>query len=140
MRSKASASPCCARRMASASPSSRTTLDLVRATGPVGTHQLLSMPSLLHKVVYHYLLLSVMVGRSGVLREFRPTAGFSWAGVFEHSCSSLPDTCAARRAVKADLPASETTLCRNPGNSSSGNAQKNDFSTMAVSHRAVLRS
>src|SRR2546428_3657172 len=42
MRSKASASPCCALRMASASPNSRTSVGLVRATGPVGTHQLLS--------------------------------------------------------------------------------------------------
>src|ERR1700752_1419462 len=46
MRSKAPASPCCARGMASASLSSRTSVGLVRATGPVGMHQVLSMPSL----------------------------------------------------------------------------------------------
>src|SRR5437879_4626830 len=48
--------------MASASPNSRTSIGLVRATGPVGTHQLLSMPSLLHKLYYpDYLLLSITI-------------------------------------------------------------------------------
>src|ERR1700730_15601861 len=66
MRSNASASPCCARRMASASPSSLTSVGLVRATGPVGTHLVLSMPSLLHKVVHH----TTYPLRSGVLGSY----------------------------------------------------------------------
>src|ERR1700739_3859251 len=101
MRSKASASPCCARWMASASLSSRTSVGLVRATGPVGTHQVLSMPSLPPKVVYlRYLLLSNTVGRPWLPGEFwggadcsaAPCATALWQGG-----SIFASTCAARR-------------------------------------------
>src|SRR5205807_7564446 len=144
MRSKAAASPCCARRMASASPNSRTSVGLVGATGPVGTHQLLSMPSLLHKVVYsRYLLLSIPVGWSWLLREVwgpadRSGTGAACAAVLRQAGSILAKTCAGRRFGFNDgFGASETTLCRNTGNSASGSTQKNDFNTMVVSRRLV---
>src|SRR5437879_6304971 len=101
MRSKASASPCCARRIASASPSSRISVGLVRATGPVGTHQLHPMPPLLHKVVYlRYLLLSTTVGCSRLPRRLWGRAGRSGAAcaaVLQQGGSILAIICAERR-------------------------------------------
>src|SRR5260370_24701658 len=145
MRSKASASPCCARRIASASPSSWTSVGLVRATGPVGTHQVLSMPPLLHKVVYsRYLLLSARVGRSVLPSGFGGRAGRSGSAcpaVLRQAGSSLARTCAERRFwLTEGLGVSETTLCRKAGNSSLGSTQKNDLSTIVVSRRLVFRS
>src|SRR5579862_1054977 len=146
MRSKASASPCCARRIASASPNSRISVGLVRATGPVGTHQVLSMPPLLPKVVYsHYLLLlSNTVGSSWFPRGLWGIAGLSGAAsaaVLRQAGSILAKTCPERRFWFTDgLGVSETTLCRKAGNSSLGSTQKNDFSTIVVSRRLVFRS
>src|ERR1700758_5522002 len=100
MRSKASASPCCARRIASASPSSRTSVGLVRATGPVGTHQLHPMPPPLHKVVYVRYLLSTTVGCSRLPRRLWGRAGRSGAAfdaVLRQADPILAITCAERR-------------------------------------------
>src|SRR5580700_1968963 len=145
MRSKASASPCCARWMASASLSSRTSVGLVRATGPVGTHQVLSMPSLPPKVVYlHYLLLSKTAGPSWLPGEFWGGADCSvapCAAALRQAGSILASTCAARRFWFNDgLGVSDATLCRNAGTSSMGSTQRKDFNTMVVSRKLVFRS
>src|SRR5437879_7928205 len=143
MRSKASASPCCALRMASASPNARTSVGLVRATGPVGTHQLLSMPSLLHKVVYSHYLLSIRVGCSRLLRGVWGRAGRSgvaWAAVLRQAGSTLAIICAERRFWFSDgLGVSETTVWRNADNRAMGSTHKNDFNTRVVSRRLVVR-
>src|SRR2546428_773609 len=129
---------------ASASLNSRTAVGLVRATGPVGTHQLVSMPSLLHKVVYSHYLLSIRGGCSRLPRGVWGRAGRSgvaWTAVLRQAGSALATICAERRfGFRDGLGVSETTVWRNAGNSSSGSTQKNDFNTMVVSRRLVFRS
>src|ERR1700730_12682256 len=145
MRSKASASPCCARWMACASLRSRASGGPARAAGPVGRDQVLSMPSLPPKVVYlHYLLLSNTAERSwlpGVFWGGADCSGAPFAAALRQAGSILASSCAARRFLFNDgLGVSDATLCRNAGISSMGSTQRKDFNTLVVSRTLVFRS
>src|ERR1700730_3716500 len=139
MRSNAPASPCWARRMASASVISLESVRLVRVTVPVETHPVCGMhPRLLELHLYEGLVL--------VWYRRQPLR----AGPASRACrklvvgSSLPYFL-WKSYVRLGLTVRMAGTCitsfwRNSSSSSAGKAQKNDFSTTVVSPMQVFRS
>src|SRR5579864_5759473 len=138
MRSNAPASPCWARRMASASDISLESFRLVRVTVPVGTHPVCGMhPRLLELHLCERLVL--------VWYRLQPLgAGPAWQAFGRLDGCSRPYflwKCYVRLGLTVTMAGTcITSFCRKVSNSSAGKAQKNDLSTTVVSPIHVFRS
>src|SRR6266853_2134683 len=138
MRSNAPASPCWARRMASASVISLDSDRLVRVTVPVGTHPVCGMhPWLLELHLCKFL---VLVWYRRRVLPARP-AGQPRSELDEWSRPHFLRKCYVRLGLTVRMAGTcVTSLRRKTSSSSAGKAQKNDFSTTVVYPMHVLRS
>src|SRR5260370_33600684 len=138
MRSNAPASPCWARRMASASVISLDSDRLVRVSVPVGTHPVCGMhPWLLELHLCKFLVLvwyRCLLFRAG--RAAQPHGELD-----ERQQRHFLRKCYVRLGFTVRMAGTcATSLWRKVSSSSAGNEQKNDFRTTVASPMQVFRS